>query len=239
VTVETVVWHDLECGGYAEDLPLWRLLASAKPGPVLDVGAGTGRVTLDLARRGHEVVALDRDGELLAVLADRAVGLPVATVVADARDFELDRRFGLVLVPMQTIQLLGGAAGRMRFVAAARRHLAPGGLLAVAIADALEAFDEDHCVPPLPDMRELGKIVYCSRPVAVRDEGAQVAIEREHEVVDDSGHRTVALDVVRLDRLDAETLAGELAAQGLEPLPSQTIPSTEDYIGSTVVLARG
>jgi hypothetical protein len=36
-------WHDLECGAYAEDLPLWRMLAGTVGGPVLDVGAGTGR----------------------------------------------------------------------------------------------------------------------------------------------------------------------------------------------------
>ena len=54
-----VIWHDLECGGYRADLPLWRELAEHEGSPVLDVGAGTGRVALDLARRGHEVV-LDR-----------------------------------------------------------------------------------------------------------------------------------------------------------------------------------
>ena len=55
------IWHDLECGAYAEDLPLWRSLASTYGDPVLDVGAGTGRVALDLARRGHRVTALDRE----------------------------------------------------------------------------------------------------------------------------------------------------------------------------------
>ena len=54
-----VRWHDLECGGYDVDLPLWRELAAEAGGPVLDVGAGTGRVALDLARRGVAVTALD------------------------------------------------------------------------------------------------------------------------------------------------------------------------------------
>jgi ubiquinone/menaquinone biosynthesis C-methylase UbiE len=43
------LWHDLECGDYRDDLPSWRSLAATAGGPVLDVGAGTGRVTLDLA----------------------------------------------------------------------------------------------------------------------------------------------------------------------------------------------
>ena len=47
---EIVMWHDIECGGYAEDFALWRELAAEAGGPVLDIGAGTGRVSIDLAR---------------------------------------------------------------------------------------------------------------------------------------------------------------------------------------------
>src|SRR6516164_5281512 len=117
------VWHDLECGAYSEDLALWRALADAAGGPVLDVGAGTGRVTLELARRGVPVVALDVSAPLLAALACRAAELPVETVTADARAFRLDRRFALIVVPMQTLQLFGGRAGRAAFLRRALEHL--------------------------------------------------------------------------------------------------------------------
>ena len=109
---DPAIWHDLECGSYAADLPLWRALADRTGGPVLDVGAGTGRVALDLARRGHEVIALDCDEGLLEALGPRAEGLPVRTLAADARDFALDAPVRLCIVPMQTIQLLGGRRGR-------------------------------------------------------------------------------------------------------------------------------
>jgi 2-polyprenyl-3-methyl-5-hydroxy-6-metoxy-1,4-benzoquinol methylase len=107
------LWHYLECGRYAEDLPLWRAMAARAGGRVLDVGAGTGRVTLDLAAAGAEVVALDVAPPLLEALEHRSAGLSVETVVADAREFFLGGcRFSLVLVPMQTLQLPG--ADRMR-----------------------------------------------------------------------------------------------------------------------------
>jgi SAM-dependent methyltransferase len=237
--VTDVLWHDIECGGYDLDLPLWRELADREGSPVLDVGAGTGRVALDLARRGHEVVALDRDPALLDALRERAGDLAVSTVAADARDFALERRFALVIVPMQTLQLLGGRAGRARFLERARDHLASGGLLAVALADALDAFDADHDLPPVPDLREVGGVVYASRPVAVRDLGDRAAIERVREVVALDGTRTVSDDVVELDRVDADELAVEAAAFGLRAQAPRRIAATLEYVGSTVAMLRG
>ena len=76
MSAETVIWHDLECGGYAADLPFWRALARRHGGPVLDVGAGTGRVALVLARDGLAVIALEHDRVLADELARRAAGSP-------------------------------------------------------------------------------------------------------------------------------------------------------------------
>jgi SAM-dependent methyltransferase len=234
-----VIWHDIECGGYDLDLPLWRELADAEGSPILDVGAGTGRVTLDLARRGHEVVALDLSGELLDALRERVAGLAVTAVAADARDFAVHRRFPLILVPMQTLQLLGGAEGRARFLARAREHLATGGLLAVALADALECFDEEHDQPPPPDMRDIGGVVYASRPVRVRDLGDRAAIDRVRDIIAADGTHTTFDNVVELDRLDPEELEDQAAALGWRPEPPRWIPQTIEYVGSTVVMLRG
>ena len=232
-----VAWHDVECGGYAADLPLWRALADATDGPVLDVGAGSGRVALDLARHGHEVVALDVDAELLGALRERAAGLPVETVVGDARGFELGgRRFPLVLAPMQTAQLLGGPSGRTAFLAAARAHLAPGGLLAAAVAEDVETFDHELVALPDPDVGELDGARLESRPIAVRDEGERLALVRLRQVVGPGGRVRAVQDVVRLDRLDAATLEAEGAAQGLRVLRRREIPATEDHVGSVVVV---
>jgi SAM-dependent methyltransferase len=243
VIADAVIWHDLECGGYAEDLPLWRELAAAAPGggPILDVGAGTGRVALDLAARGHDVVALDAAPELLTALTARAeaAGTPVTIVAGDARDVRLERTFPLVLVPMQTVQLLGGPPGRAAFLQRARAHLAPGGLLALAIADARDGVDEEHTQPPLPDIREVGGVVYASRPIALREDAGSVAIERMRERVERDGSRRVERDVVRLEDLDPDTLEAEGRAAGLRPLPRRAIPQTEEYVGSTVVMLGG
>ncbi|HEV2726755.1 MAG TPA: class I SAM-dependent methyltransferase, partial [Solirubrobacterales bacterium] len=86
----TAIWHDVECGSYAADLPLWEELAERCGGPVLELGCGTGRVALHLARRGHRVIGLDRDRELILEFSERAANLPVQPLCANALDLELD-----------------------------------------------------------------------------------------------------------------------------------------------------
>ncbi|HEY0345094.1 MAG TPA: class I SAM-dependent methyltransferase [Solirubrobacteraceae bacterium] len=236
-----VIWHDVECASYGADLALWRELAATEAGPILDVGAGTGRVTLDLAARGHEVVALDIDAELLAELQRRAGarGLAVETVVADAGDFALPgRSFGLILAPMQTVQLLG-PAGRAGFLRSARAHLTAGGLVACALADAFESFDEDHVLLPLPDTLTVAGVHYSSQPIAVRDEGERVAIERIRTTLDGHGRRTASPNLIHLDRVASRLLDAEACAVGLSPQPERSIGATDDHVGSSVVMLRG
>ncbi len=231
------IWHDLECGGYREDLPLWRTLAAGAGGPVLDVGAGTGRVTLDLAARGTETIALDLSAPLLDALIVRAAGLPVETVHADARDFALSRRVSLVVVPMQTLQLLDGADGRAAFFRCALAHLSPGGLLAAALADATDSFDDEHPLPPPPDERTILGVRYASQLRTVVDEGARAAIHRRREIIGEG--RSESTDVVvRLDRVTADEVAHEAQALGFIPEPHRLVPETDSYLGSTVLVAR-
>ncbi|MEY2512660.1 MAG: hypothetical protein QOJ89_18 [bacterium] len=235
-----VIWHDIECGGYRADLDLWRDLAASEDGPVLDVGAGTGRVALDLARAGHEVVALDREPVFLDELRRRAGALAVQTVVGDAGGFELPgKRFGLIIAPMQTIQLLGGPAGRMGFLRSARKHLTEHGLVACALADAMEAFDAEHTILPLPDVGIVDGVSYYSQPVALRDAGDRMTIERIRTTVAPGGQRTASEDRIHLDKVGPVQVEAEGLAAGLWPRAARVIPPTEEHVGTTVVLLRG
>jgi SAM-dependent methyltransferase len=245
-----VIWHDLECGSYRADLPLWRELAQTQAGPILDVGAGTGRVALDLARAGGRVSALDLDPDLLAALNDRTGDLQVETVCADARSFDLDRHdFALCLVPMQTLQLLAGSAARASFLRCARAHLRSGGLLACAIVTELESFDMTDGSPgPSPETARVGETLYVSQATSVQVLPRRIVIERERRIVaagagepsegNPTGDPAAERNVIELARVSRSELEREGSQAGLRPEPAREIAPTDEHVGSTVVMLR-
>jgi SAM-dependent methyltransferase len=231
------IWHDVECGGYEADLALWEELAEAAPGPVLELGCGTGRVALHLARRGHEVIGLDEDPELIAALRERAGELPVRGVVADGRDFELGERVGLALAPMQFLQLLATPAERISCLVAVARHLLPGGLLAAAIVEDLEA--PEGAEPPIPDVRDLDGWVYSSLPTAAAAGGGEIVLRRLRQIVSPAGELSEEPNEVRLATFLADQLEVEAAAARLRPVGRRSVPPTAAHVGSLVVLLEG
>jgi len=240
-----VVWHELECGSYAADLPLWLELAERTGGPVLDVGAGTGRVARVLARAGFAVTALEHDAELLAALRSHERELPIECVLADARDFALEQRdFGLCIVPMHTLQLFGAREQRAAFLRCARAHMRARGLLAVAILPDAEPFDrEGGQLPPAPETASVEGLRFISSPTRVAVGEDTIVIERERTVQRGGrGARAILAseyERVELARLSAAQLRVEIAAAGFRPVPTRSVPATDEHVGSEVVIARG
>jgi SAM-dependent methyltransferase len=235
--MSAVIWHDVECGAYAADLKLWEELAEGAEGPVLDLGCGTGRVALHLARRGHRVVGLDSEAVLLAALEERANGLLVETALGDARGFEIEEEFGLALAPMQFMQLFDTPAERIACLAIAASHLRPGGTVALAIALAEEVLGGEDIDPMEipPDVREVDGWVYSSHTREIVIDPEKIAIRRRRERVSPEGVLTDEPNEVILRVLTAETLESEGRAAGLKPAGRREIPSTDDHVGSTVV----
>ena len=237
-TADPVVWHDVECAAYAADLPLWEELAATADGPVLDLGCGTGRVALHLAARGHEVTGLDSEPEFLRALAARARerDLRVRTEVADARSFALGREFALVIAPMQVVQLLGGAPGRLRMLGCVREHLRPGGRFAAALADPFEGIPAGEAEPPVPDVREQDGWVFSSTPIAVHHEEGATVIDRHRQSVSPDGELEEVVASIRLDDAPPEELEHLGASVRMRTLPRRHVPATGDYVGSTIVV---
>jgi SAM-dependent methyltransferase len=228
------IWHDVECGAYDADLPLWEELAELQGGPVLELGCGTGRVSLHLARRSHEVIGLDVEPALLAALGERGRDLPVRTLEADAREFALEEPASLVLAPTHLLQLLSDAEERARSLRCIAEALRPGGLLAASIIE--EMPEPDGAPPPLPDVREVDGWVYSSLAVEAAVGPGEIVVRRLRQTVSPDGSLSEEPNEVRIATFSTESFEREAAAFGLVPAGRRVIPPTELHVGSLVVL---
>lgn len=235
---DAAAWHDVECSLYGADLALWRSLADEHGGPVLDIGAGTGRVALDLAVQGHAVIAVDSEADLIAACAERAAarGLDVTAIVGDARSLHLSDTYPLAILPMQVAQLMGSDAGRGEMLTTVLAHLRPGGVLAIALADPFEGVPAEEVLPPLPDVLEIDGWVLSSTPVAVRPVDGAVAIDRKRQAVSPGGQLTEEPATIVLDNVDPVVLERQGAHAGYRVLAQKSVPATRDYVGSAVVM---
>ena len=116
-----------------KDTPFYLELAQGLPEPVLELGCGTGRIALALARAGLQVVGLDLSEAMLGVFRSKLALEPAEVreraelVQGSMADFELERKFGLILVPFRAFQHLLTVADQRACLQCVARHLAPSG----------------------------------------------------------------------------------------------------------------
>ena len=110
--------------------------ARSAGGRVLEVGCGTGRILLPIARSGHTIEGLDSSPQMLARCEAKlraesdAVRGRVTLHEGDARSFDLRRRFELVIAPFRVVQHLTTIDAQLGFLSSVAKHLAPGGRFA-------------------------------------------------------------------------------------------------------------
>ena len=118
------------------DAAWYRERARRIGGRVLELGAGTGRITLGIADDGSEIWALDASQTMLAALEAKRARRPlevqsrVHTVLGDMRGFDLPERFPFIIIPYRAFLHNLTEADQLACLACVRRHLAPGGVLA-------------------------------------------------------------------------------------------------------------
>jgi SAM-dependent methyltransferase len=130
------------------DVAFWRTIAAASGGSILELGCGTGRVLVALARAGHEVVGLDDSPHMLEVCLSKLEAQPAgvrshATVIdADMTSFDLARTFEAIICPLNGFHHLRTAEDQIACLDACRKHLPAHGLLI------LDLFNPDPALAP-------------------------------------------------------------------------------------------
>jgi SAM-dependent methyltransferase len=131
------------------DVPFWERLAAAQDGPVLELGCGTGRITLPVARTGARLVGIDRSAPMLArgrQRLRRARLKNAALVRGDIRTLPFRARpgFALVMAPYGILQSLTRETDLRETIASVHRVLRRGGTFAIDLVPDLPAWDEYH-----------------------------------------------------------------------------------------------
>lgn len=118
------------------NLDFYLELAKQSGGPVLEIGCGTGRVLLPIAREGIEIHGVDNSSPMLQVLQEHLQAEPqqvranVKVHPGDMRDFRLNRKYPLVIIPFRPLQHMCTLGDQLNAFTTAAFHLDQGGTLA-------------------------------------------------------------------------------------------------------------
>lgn len=114
------------------DVPFWLSLAGREGGPVVEWGAGTGRIAVPLAEADFGVTAVEVSEEMVA--RGRSKAGNVEWVRGDMRNVKLGNQYKLAVCAFNSFLCLAGLEDALAFLRNAREHLEPGGLLGIEIS---------------------------------------------------------------------------------------------------------
>jgi SAM-dependent methyltransferase len=124
------------------DLPFWLSLAEREAGPIVEWGAGTGRIAAPLAAAGYEVTAVELSTKM--VERGKEKGKSVEWIVGDMRGVDPGRRYGLAICAFNSFLCLKSVDDALAFLRNAHEYLMPGGLLGIEVS----AFSPEELVDP-------------------------------------------------------------------------------------------
>jgi SAM-dependent methyltransferase len=123
-----------------DDAGFWQaMVAAAGAGPILELGCGTGRVLLPLARAGFEITGLDLSPQMLERCRAKLEAEPpevrerVRLLAADMTSFDAGRRFAAILSPFAGFQQLLTVEQQLACLDHCRSHLLPHGRLVLDV----------------------------------------------------------------------------------------------------------
>jgi SAM-dependent methyltransferase len=124
------------------DLPFWLSIAEREAGPVVEWGAGTGRISVPLAAAGHDVTAVEVSAKMVERGEEKSES--VGWIEGDMRSVEPGQRYSLAVCAFNSFLCLREVDDALTFLRNANEHLVPGGLLGIEVS----AFSPEELVDP-------------------------------------------------------------------------------------------
>jgi SAM-dependent methyltransferase len=220
--------YDLDLADDPGDLDLYLALAARTGGPIIELGAGTGRLAVPLAVAGHRVTAVDIDPAMLDRARRRATDAGPTVVdrlefvQADMLDLEpaAEPAHRLGFIGLNSLFLLGERDAQRAAFAAVARHLVVGGLAIADVwlpdADDLARFDGRLILEYVRTDPETGHLV--TKTAAAEHDATNGTVELT-TIFEEGGPGTAAVRWIRRDRLrlvSPDELRGFAEAAGLE-----------------------
>ena len=183
-------WENAQTVG-RRDVPFWRRLAAAQDGPVLELGCGTGRITIPAAQAGARVVGVDRSAEMLARGRQRVrrskLDGSASLVLGDIRALPFRGRpgFNLVMAPYGILQSLTKESDLRATLDSVHRVLRRGGLFGIDLVPDLPRWSEYERRVSLRGTR--GRTTNITLIESVRQDRARGLTIFDHEYVERRG----------------------------------------------------
>ena len=227
------------------DVAFYGELAREAGGPVLELGCGTGRVLLSIAREGFSCTGLDSSGEMLEEFRRKNPPANLRLVRGSMSDFDLGaERFALIFSAFRSFQHLLTVEDQLGCLRAVRRHLAPGGSFAF---DVFAPKLERVALLEEPEFEEArwreGEIEIVRFTSVRRDAVAQVSevtfrYERRRPGSPPESH-AVRTRMRHYFRYEIEHLLARAGFTGIEVFGGFDRRPYDYVSGETVVVARG
>jgi SAM-dependent methyltransferase len=173
---EDALLYDEEFRDRKNEIPFYVRHAEISAGPVLEIGCGTGRLTLPIAAAGVVIAGVDASAAMIGQAQRNALAanLAVDWYVQDARSMELNRNFALAFMATNALQHLQDLTSLRAFFSRVRAHLRPDGLLIIDVFN-----------PSVPKLCRNFGTPYLHKRFCLLD-GRPVEVEIDSEYIPDS-----------------------------------------------------